>query len=133
MLVYMYTYFKDMHMKDNCDVNELDRMLYLQQTRNSELIRWMKQNNTGVFPKPVKQWDKVKVKFENYTKENPLLYLVLCHRPGMDRDDVSCHVLHKGEYTVFANKDEAIRHIYNCPQDELYYEHSLRVAKEYFQ
>jgi hypothetical protein len=130
----MYTYFSDIKVNDDSPVTDdvLIDMMYKHKTRNLEVIEWMKANKTGVFPKSVDDWNCVKQLFEKYTRENPLLAITLCYRTKMDGEDESCHLLHKGEYTVLPNKDAALRHFYNLPKTDVLYEHSYRVAKHYF-
>lgn len=111
----MYTLYKDI--VGVSGAQEFETMKDLVQHRNNAIMKWLEDNNIGNFPKTVKAFERNRIKLEEYSKKNSILYMLFVDKTS-DGTECSCSCLNEGTWKMYPTFKEASRTLYSVSHNE---------------
>lgn len=110
-MIYLYTLYADIapYADEPIDTPEFRQKRERAAARDAILRKWLLDNDIGPFPKSNREAERLKPRFADYSRRNPMLYIVF------RADDERCSVLNRGAWTTYPDLPTATREIYSVP------------------
>lgn len=104
--VYLYTRYRDFEISGLSNDMIVAEYKELQKVRDGEVMRFLQKEKLGPFPLSIKNFQKIRGKFEEFSREKPLLAFFFRYTNG------TCERLYKGKWDVFTDLETATRDFY---------------------